>query len=86
MGAKNVPDIALMHHMWIMGLSKEDLMIKREELMDIWSFRRQGLSFREIGRRAGLDRRTVKKHVEAEGFPEYQKRNRSSKLAHYYCC
>ena len=38
-------------------------MIRKGEAMDIWSLHRQGISFREIGRRVGLDRRTVESSI-----------------------
>ncbi|MBF0555414.1 MAG: response regulator transcription factor [Nitrospirae bacterium] len=37
--------------------------------MDIWSLKRQGFSDRAIARKLGIDRRTVKKYIEAKEFP-----------------
>lgn len=60
-------------------------MISVEEYMDIKVLHRDGLSIREIARRLGIDRRTVKRHLEREGLPEYERRERQkSKLEEYY--
>lgn len=52
--------------------------------MDIWSLHRQGLIYGAIGKRRGLDRRTVMVYVKADGFPDYQKRKRTLKLERYH--
>ncbi|GBD99585.1 hypothetical protein BMS3Abin07_01622 [bacterium BMS3Abin07] len=52
--------------------------------MEIWSLRRQGFSVRAIARRTGLDRRTVKKYIEAGEFPRYKAVNRKSALESYH--
>ena len=59
-------------------------MITKGAAMDIWSLYRQGHSFSSIGRRVGLDRRTVKKYIESKEFPVYSTRNRSSILVPFY--
>jgi len=59
-------------------------MIEKGAAMDIWSLHRQGLSYRSIAKRVGLDRRTVQKYVESEAFPVYHTRNRASILTPYY--
>lgn len=60
-------------------------MISMEEYMDIKVLHRDGLSIREIARRLGIDRRTVKRHLEREGLPAYERRERQeSKLEEYY--
>ncbi|MCK5613018.1 hypothetical protein KAR91_64695 [Candidatus Pacearchaeota archaeon] len=48
--------------------------------MDIWSLKRQGFSERAIGKRLGLDRRTVKKYLEKKEFSKYSTVNRTSDL------
>jgi transposase len=59
-------------------------MIAREACMDIWSLKRQGYGLREIGRKVGVDWRTVKKYLENKGMPEYRQSKRGSKLEPYY--
>lgn len=59
-------------------------MVGKEECMDIWSLKRQGLSERAIARRVGLDRRTVKKYLDKKEFPRYSAVNRKSKLEPFH--
>ncbi len=59
-------------------------MVEKEECMDIWSLKRQGFSNRAIGRRLGLDRRTVAKYMAQREFPEYTVVHRQSGLAPYH--
>ena len=59
-------------------------MVEKEECMDIWSLKRQGFSDSAIGRRVGLDRRTVKKYLEKKEFPKYSTVNRASDLEPYH--
>jgi transposase len=60
-------------------------MITEENYMDIKVLHRDGLSIREIARKLGIDRRTVKRHLDRPGLPEYEKRARqTSKLEAYY--
>lgn len=59
-------------------------MISLEIYMDIKSLRKKGLSIRKIARRLGVDRRTVKRYLESEKFPEYTREKRSSVLEPYY--
>jgi len=59
-------------------------MVTKEDCMDIWSLKRQGFSDTAIGRRVGLDRRTVKKYLEKKEFPKYSTVNRTSSLEPYH--
>lgn len=59
-------------------------MIVKGRVMDIWTLHRQGYSQREIGRRLGLDRRTVKKYIAGQELPTYRGGPRGSKLAPYH--
>ncbi|MFQ5606272.1 MAG: IS21 family transposase [bacterium] len=52
--------------------------------MDIWSLKKQGYSDSAIGRKVGLDRRTVKKYLENKEFPRYSAVNRKSDLEQYH--
>jgi len=59
-------------------------MITAEAYMDIKSLHRDGLSCREIATRLGIDRRTVKRHLERPDLPSYERQVRAtSKLAAY---
>lgn len=59
-------------------------MITAEAYMDIKALHRDGLSCREIAARLGIDRRTVKRHLEREGLPAYERKERTpSKVAAY---
>jgi len=51
-------------------------MITGEGFMDIIAMHRSGLSVRAISRKLGLHRKTVKKHIEENTFPQYHKRKR----------
>lgn len=52
--------------------------------MDIFLLERQGLSQRQIAKRLGISRNTVKKFIESQGFPErHQYRLRKSQLDPY---
>ena len=51
-------------------------MITKEGFMDIIAMHRSGLSVRNISRALGIHRKTVKKHIEADAFPQYRKRKR----------
>jgi len=52
--------------------------------MDIWVLHRQGHSMHSISRITGLNRRTVKKYLEAGEIPKYTTQNRGSGLEPYY--
>jgi transposase len=55
-------------------------MIIPEEVMTIRSLKKQGYSEREIARKTGLHRETVKKYLDSGELPIYKKINRQSKL------
>ena len=55
-------------------------MITQEVWMDLIALARQGYNFSQIGAFMGLDRRTVKKHLQGRQPPVYQRPPRSSKL------
>lgn len=55
-------------------------MIELEEVMDIWTYHRQGLSIREISRKTGLHRQTVKKYIAHNDVPRYNKRKRNDSI------
>lgn len=55
-------------------------MITQEVWMDLRALVRQGYNFSQIGALVGLDRRTVKKHLQLAQPPVYQRPPRSSKL------
>ncbi len=59
-------------------------MIQKEECMDIWVLHRQGHSVHSISRITGLNRRTVKKYLEAGEIPKDQAQKRGSGLEPYY--
>ena len=60
-------------------------MISWEAYMDIIALHQQGLSQREITKRTGRHRKTVKKYIQNGQTPGYQKaQRRESILAPYY--
>jgi transposase len=58
-------------------------MIKPEEVMNIRFLAKCGCSMREIARKAGIDRRTVKKYLKEGVIPEYRGQKRTSQLIPY---
>jgi transposase len=56
-------------------------MITQEVWMDLQALARQGDNFSQIGALVGLDRRTVKKHLQTFRPPVYRRPGRTSKLA-----
>jgi transposase len=59
-------------------------MISPEKYMDVVSLHKLGLSNREIARKLGIDRRTVKKYLEKREFPEYKSEKRKKKKLEPY--
>jgi transposase len=55
-------------------------MITQEGWMDLRALARQGDNFSQIGALVGLDRRTVKKHLQTQAPPVYRRPPRLSKL------
>jgi transposase len=55
-------------------------MITQEGWMDLKALARQGYNFSQIGALVGLDRRTVKKHLQTSRPPVYRRLARSSKV------
>lgn len=55
-------------------------MITQEVWMDLKALARQGYNFSQIGALVGLDRRTVKQHLQRSQPPVYRRRPRSSTL------
>jgi transposase len=51
-------------------------MISKEVFMDIIAMHRNGYSIRKIAKLHGIHRDTVKRHLESNSFPEYQKEKR----------
>lgn len=58
-------------------------MIPKEECMDIWVLSRQGYSQRQIAKRLGISRVTVKKYLESRELPGYRKIARKSQIDPY---
>ena len=52
--------------------------------MDIIAMHHSGLSIRNISRALGIHRKTVKKHIEADAFPQYRKRKRGISILEPY--
>lgn len=59
-------------------------MISKEVFMDIIAMYRNGYSIRKIAKIKGMHRRTVKKYLEGDSFPRYQKKRGASILEPYY--
>ena len=59
-------------------------MITEEEFMDIMAMHRSGLSDRQISRKLGIHRTTVKKHIETMEFPHYHKCKRGVSILESY--
>jgi transposase len=59
-------------------------MVGKEECMDIWALKRQGVSIRAIARKLGIHRKTVKKYLEGKDFPKYSIVSRHSGLEPYH--
>jgi len=55
-------------------------MITQEVWMDLRALARQGYNFSQLGELVGLDRRTVKKHLQLAQLPVYRRSPQSSKL------
>jgi transposase len=55
-------------------------LITPEVWMDLKALARQGYNFSQIGVLVGLDRRTVKKHLQTQEPPAYRRPPRPSKL------
>ena len=59
-------------------------MVGKEECMEIWALKRQGLSNRAIARKLGIHRKTVRKYLETKEFPQYRSIERKSGLEPYH--
>lgn len=59
-------------------------MITTEVFMEIISLHRQGLSTRAIAKKLGIHRSTVKRHIEGNTFPQYQKIKRQESIIDPY--
>ena len=59
-------------------------MITEEGFMDIITMHHSGLSIRNISRALGIHRKTVKKHIEVNDFPQYHKHKRSISILEPY--
>jgi transposase len=59
-------------------------MISVEVFMDIIAMHRQGHSIRSIARKTGLHRKTVKRHLESNSFPQYRKKKREQSILDPY--
>lgn len=59
-------------------------MITAEVFMDIIAMKRSGLSIRRIAKKLGLHRKTVKKYLETNSFPEYHRQKKPSILEPYH--
>src|SRR5208337_860699 len=59
-------------------------MIFKEVFMDIIAMRRNGYSIRKIAKIEGIHRKTVKKYLESNSFPHYQKKKRGASILEPY--
>ena len=59
-------------------------MISKEVFMDIIAMHRNGYSIRKIAKIKGIHRKTVKKYLESNSFPHYQKKKRGSSILEPY--
>jgi len=59
-------------------------MISKEVFMDIIAMYRNGYSIRKIAKIKGIHRRTVKKYLESDSFPRYQKKKRGTSILEPY--
>jgi transposase len=59
-------------------------MISKEVFMDIIAMHRNGHSIRKIAKICGIHRDTVKRHLENDSFPEYQKEKREVSILDPY--
>ena len=59
-------------------------MISKEVFMDIIAMHRNGYSVRKIAKIKGLHRKTVKKYLENNSFPDYEKKKRKSSILEPY--
>ena len=57
-------------------------MISKEVFMDIIAMHRNGYSIRKIAKLHGIHRDTVKRHLQSNSFPEYQKEKRKISILH----
>jgi len=59
-------------------------MISKEVFMDIIAMHRNGYSTRKIAKLTGIHRNTVKRHLESNSFPVYQKETRKISILEPY--